>query len=472
MGSDARTGVLLAALTLFVAGDADAAWAQHEGHGDEPPPAGQDDHARPGEHEAHAMPAGHDHAAHAMPDVHAHHQRAHGHAGGPATSREGSGTAWLPDSSPMYAIHAMAAGWRFMFHGNLHAGMSWQGSPRGDHDAISTNWLMAMASHDLAGGELTLRAMLSLEPLTVGRDGYSLLLQSGEAYQGQPIVDRQHPHDLFMELAARYRRDVGGGVAAELYGGPVGEPALGPMAFPHRPSAMPNPLAPLGHHWLDSTHISMGVVTVGVGDRHARLEGSWFNGREPDDDRYDIELRAFDSYATRLSLNPTPHLSVQASYGYLASPEQLEPDASVSRLTASATYDRPVGARGDWATTIAWGRNLSDHAADTDALLLESALTTDRAGTPFVRLEQVEKAGHDLALAGALADATFTVHSAGAGYRYELPALGPLRPGVGAVATLTHLVDDELAAVYEGHTLYAAMVFVTLRPVGAAGMHH
>src|SRR5678815_3212932 len=175
--------------------------------------------------------------------------------------------------------------------------------------------------------------MASLEPLTTGRDGYSLIGQSGESLDGMPLVDRQHPHDLFMEMAARYRHSLAGPLEIEVYGGPAGEPALGPVAFPHRPSAMPSPLAPLGHHWLDSTHISYGVATVGIGTRRVKLEGSWFNGREPDQDRYDLDLRGFDSFSTRLSVMPHPDLSVQASWGWLDSPEALEPDISVQRVT-------------------------------------------------------------------------------------------------------------------------------------------
>lgn len=391
---------------------------------------------------------------------------------GPATSRDGSGTAWLPDSSPMHAIHAMAGGFRLMFHGHLYAGMNWQGSGRGDNEPFSTNWIMAMASRDLGGGELTLRSMLSLEPLTVGADGYSLLLQSGEAYQGEPLVDRQHPHDLFMELAAHYRRPVGGGVALEVYGGPVGEPALGPVAFPHRPSAMPNPLAPLGHHWFDSTHISMGVVTAGIANEYARLEGSWFNGREPDEDRYDIELRGFDSYSGRLSVAPHRDVSLQASYGYLASPEQLEPDVSVQRVTTSATYNRPTGEHGNWASTAAWGRNIPDAGPSTDAFFVESAFDTGRGGTPFLRLELVNKTGHDLGFEGAMSEDVFMVHGATAGYLYELPALGELRPGLGAVGTLTHLPDDALAGMYGDSTLFGAMAYVTVRPTMPKPAHH
>lgn len=432
-----RPHVLVSLLTLV--GPVPVAWAQHDGHGG----ASTETRVEPS--------AG---------------------GGAPATSRDGSGTAWLPDTSPVHAIHAMAGGFRLMFHGNLHAGINWQGTERGDREPISTNWIMAMAARDLGGGELMLRGMWSLEPLTVGADGYALLLQSGEAFEGEPLVDRQHPHDLFMELAASYERPIGGGLAIHVYGGPVGEPALGPVAFPHRPSAMPNPLAPLGHHWLDSTHIAMGVVTAGLSNRYARLEGSWFNGREPDEERYNIEFRSFDSYAARLAVMPHRHVSVQVSYGSLASPEVLEPDISVERVTASAVHSHPVGEHGNWATTAAWGRNMPDEGPNTDAILLESAFDAAVGGIPFIRLELVRKAGHDLGLEGAMEEEVFDVHAASAGYVYELPAVADLRAGLGAVGTLTHLPDDALAGVYGDSTMFGAMAYVTVRPTMPSTMHH
>jgi hypothetical protein len=422
--------------------------------------------------EARAQHAGHEgHGAAAASDPEPgtmQHMEPGMHHGAMSTSRDGSGTGWLPDSSPVHAIHLMAGGFRLMLHGQLYAGYNWQGSDRGEGQVMSTNWIMAMASRDLAGGELSLRTMLSLEPLTVGEEGYSLLLQSGEAYQGEPLVDRQHPHDLFMELAATYRRPIAGPIGIELYGGPVGEPALGPVAFPHRPSAMPNPLAPLGHHWLDATHISFGVATAGITSPWAKLEGSWFNGRAPDEDRYDFDLRGFDSYAVRLTVAPHRNVSAQASWGALDSPEQLEPDVSVERWTGSVSYNLPFAERGNWASMVAWGRNVPDGGPTTDAFLAESALDTGRWGGPFARLEQVDKAGHDLGLEGAMADETVRVHAVTGGYLYELPTMAELRPGVGVMGTITHLPDDAMASRYGDSTLFAAMAYVTLRPELAA----
>ena len=200
--------------------------------------------------------------------------------------RDGSGTSWLPDDSPMHALMHQAGSWMLMLHGNGFLQFLKSGSSRGDQQVGSVNWIMLMAQRTLYGGQFVLHAMLSAEPATVGRCGYPALLQSGESCRGTPLHDRQHPHDLFMELAADYRRAINDRVAIELYGGPAGEPALGPTSYPHRLSAMPNLYAPITHHWLDSSHISFGVMTGGMYGRRWKAEASIFNGREPDDGRY------------------------------------------------------------------------------------------------------------------------------------------------------------------------------------------
>lgn len=377
--------------------------------------------------------------------------------------REASGTAWNPDSSPVRGIHIQAGGWMLMLHGNLAAGLDVQGTERGDTALVSTNWLMAMASHTLGVGQVSFRAMLSLEPVTVGAQGYPLLLQTGETYQGEPLVDRQHPHDLFMELAARYIRPVAGGVWLELYGGPAGEPALGPVAYPHRISAMADPLAPLGHHWIDATHITFGVATVGLFNRWVKLEGSWFNGREPDEARYDLEFRPFDSYSGRLSVNPMPNWSVQVSHGFLATPEAIEPDQSVRRTTASVAYHRPLGPAASWATTLVWGRNTPvDHDPSSDALLLESLVETGAGGVLFLRMERVTKSAHDLDLA-LPGDPSFPIYGAVVGGLYELERFTPLQPGIGIRGNLAYLSGDILAERYGTRWPLGVFVYLNLR---------
>ena len=310
-------------------------------------------------------------------------------------SRDASGTSWQPDAAPHEAIHVMAGEWALMWHGNLFLGFDHQGSDRGDSQIVAPNWIMGMQSRWVGGGSLMLREMLSLEPLTLTREGYPLLLQSGETFEGEAIHDRQHPHDLFMELAALFTRPLGDALAFQVYAAPSGEPALGPTAFPHRASALFTPLAPIGHHWQDSTHISFGVLTAGLMTRRLKIEGSWFNGREPDEERYDFDFRRLDSYSGRLQYNPTDRWSMQVSYGYLDSPEELEPDESLHKLTASATVCQPAGGRVRSATTAVFGRNDSSLGPDTSSWLIETNITIGGHHVILGRGEYLRKTGHD-----------------------------------------------------------------------------
>lgn len=378
-------------------------------------------------------------------------------------TRHGSGTAWLPDDSPMAALHLMARGWRLMLHGNLFAGYDGQASDAGDDAFMSVNWLMPMASRDLAGGELMLRAMLSLEPLTVGDEGYPLLVQTGETFEGEPLVDRQHPHDLFMEIAGSYTREIGRGIGFQVYGGPAGEPALGPVAFPHRPSAMADPMAPITHHWLDSTHITYGVATGGLLTRHAKLEGSWFNGREPDEDRYDLDLRGFDSYAVRLSVNPHPMWTAQVSHGLLDSPEALEPEVSIRRTTASVGHAHRLSRGGSWDTTLAWGRNDPDDGPADDAALVESSVDLGAWGVTFARGEVVRKRGHDFGMEGGMEDAALPVGAVALGHVHPVLALGDFEGRLGARAAVS-FVDEALAPRYGTDTPVGGMVYLQVVP--------
>jgi len=391
----------------------------------------------------------------------------HGEMGGVLAvpeARNGAGTGWLPDDSPVRAAMWQAGGWDLMLHGNLFAGYVANGSDVGDDALTSENWVMGMAGHSLAGGRFELRGMYSLEPLTVGKDGYPLLLQTGETYQGEPLVDRQHPHDLIMETAAIYRRAVGGGVAVEAYAALAGEPALGPVAFPHRFSSMADPLAPLSHHWQDSTHISYGVLTAGAFTRVAKLEGSWFNGREPDEDRWDVDLRAPDSFSARLSVNPAAPWSLQASYGWLAEPETLEPGEAVQRWTASAVHARTdvAGPHTAWMTTAVWGRNVAETEPTTDSALLETAIDLGRFGVTFARAEYVVKTGHDLALAG-MDEETFPIGGFTLGHVHPVASVSGVDTGVGVRGALD-VVGDALATRYGTHVPYGGMVFVQLQP--------
>src|SRR5881296_1772301 len=316
-------------------------------------------------------------------------------------TRMGSGTSWLPDASPMHAAHYMLARWTLMLHGKGFFQYDLQGGSRGSNQLGIVNWGMVAASRLLGGGQLQLRAMLSAEPWTIGSRGYPLLVQSGESYQGAPLHDRQHPHDLFMELAALYERPVARDFGLSLYLAPVGEPAVGPVAFPHRPSAADDPLAPISHHWQDGTHITFGVVTAGVFTRSAKLEGSWFNGREPDEHRtgFDYAGRRLDSYSGRMTVNPGPRWSVSAWYAYFESPEGLHPDEAFHRIGASALTARPVGSGGTWSGALIWGANDPIGSGEpSNSVVLESTFDLDGRNAVFGRAEYVRKSGEDLAL--------------------------------------------------------------------------
>lgn len=378
-------------------------------------------------------------------------------------AREGSGTAWLPDETPMYASHRQAGRWALMAHGNAFVQYLREGGDRGSEQFGSVNWFMAMADRTVGSGHLGLRGMISLEPWTIRGCGYPDLLASGELCQREAIHDRQHPHDLFMELAATYDRAITGEVRVQFYGGPVGEPALGPPAFPHRISAMPNPLAPITHHWFDATHITYGVMTGGVYGRRWKVEASAFNGREPDEHRTNLDFDALDSWSARLWLLPTDRWALQVSTGHLTEAEAGHdggPRVDVDRVTASATYHRALRQAAVWANTVGWGRNHEPGNEATNAVLAETSLTLNERDTWFGRFELSQKSAHDLAIES---HDLFTVAKAQAGYTRYLSAWNGLTPGLGAGLS-AGIVPDSLKTAYGRRINVGFGVFVTVRP--------
>jgi hypothetical protein len=353
-------------------------------------------------------------------------------------ARESSGTSWQPDSTPIAGVMTMGGEWMTMWHGMIDLIYDDQGGARGDSKTFSSSMLMFMARRALTDGAFGLRLMASADPL-MGHYGYPELFQTGETADGvHPLIDRQHPHNLLMEASGTYSRNLSGQSALYLYAAVAGEPALGPPAFMHRFSSEDNPEAPLTHHWLDSTHITYGVVTAGYQWGGAKLEGSAFNGREPDQDRYAVQLRAFDSWSARLSWNPLADLALQVSTGRLASPEQLEANVAVRRTTASASYNHML--RGlQWQTTFAWGRNQPQPGPASNGWLLESALRLANTHTLFARAERVGK--DELFTPGQpLYGPTYTINELSLGYIYDFAhwgtQLGPVHAGVGAMATV------------------------------------
>jgi hypothetical protein len=384
-------------------------------------------------------------------------------------SREGSGTAWQPDSTLEYGHHFMIGDWMLMLHYNIFAGYDDQGSSRGDRQFMSVNWVMLMAQHSLFDGQFTARTMLSAEAFTTGgKSGYPLLLQTGEAVDGMPLHDRQHPHDLFMEVAVKYNHILTGGIAYEIYLALSGEPALGPVAFPHRYTSSANPFAVLGHHWQDSTHISFGVVTAAVYTQQFKLEVSWFNGREPDENRYDFDFRALDSFSTRLSYNPNADLSFQVSYGFLKSPEQLDPSRSVHRVTASATHNWAAG-EGNWGITAVFGLDAPSVGPATTATVLETNFELSH-NTVFGRIEFVQRSGDDLVLAPQDADSVFNAFVLQLGYVRDFP-IGPVTLGLGIVGSANFL-GAGLPPYYGTDVPLGGMAFLRLRPERMSLGHH
>src|SRR6059058_6055270 len=368
---------------------------------------------------------------------------------GIAETRTGSGTSWLPDASPMHAAHYMLGRWTLMLHGKGFFQYDWQGGSRGSNQLGIVNWAMAAASRRLGGGQLQLRAMFSAEPWTTGSRGYPLLVQSGESYQGAPLHDRQHSHDLFMELAALYERPVARHFALSLYLAPVGEPAVGPVAFPHRPSAADDPLAPISHHWQDGTHITFGVVTAGVFTRSAKLEASWFNGREPDEHRtgFDYSGRRLDSYSARLTLNPDPRWSVSAWYAYLRSPEALNPDESLHRIGASALTTQPVGTKGTWSSALIYGANDQIGPGPlASSILVESTVDLDGTNSLFGRVEYVRKSAEELVIPSVPATTQYDVGALALGYLRTVGTVAGLVAGVGVRGSV-NFVPSSLDAV-------------------------
>lgn len=359
----------------------------------------------------------------------------------------------------MQGIHVMRNGWTAMLHGDANFIYDRQGGKRGDEKSFSTSMLMGMATHPLGDGTLGLHAMFSLDPL-MGKDGYPLLLQTGETANGaDPLIDRQHPHDMLMELAASYSHPLATGDSVYIYGGYPGEPALGPPAFMHRPSGEDNPEAPITHHWLDSTHVDFGVATVGYVHGDWKVETSVFNGREPDQFRWNFDPLRLNSWSGRLSYNPSKNWALQVSTGFIKSPEQLDPEVNQHRTTASAIYNKPIGDN-NWASTLAWGLNDNHPGKALNAVLLESEYTLRDTHTFFGRAEYAQK--DELFTAPSpLAGETFDVGKLSLGYIYDFPLAPHLKIGLGGLGSV-YALPDKIEPAY-GSGPVSAMVFVRLK---------
>jgi hypothetical protein len=389
------------------------------------------------------------HAGHASTD----HSTADHEQPDAAAFSEGSGTSRVPGAEgEMHGLHLAAGSWMLMAHGQVAAHYTDVSGPRGDAMLYSTSMGMLTGTRASDWGRIQLKSMFSLEPLMSDR-GYPSLFSTGETADGQALVDRQHPHDFVMELAARIDWNIGTGTTAFVYGGPVGEPALGPSSFMHRGSAARNPDPPIAHHWFDSTHITYGVITAGISSPRWQLEASAFRGEEPDERRWDIEQSRLDSWSIRTTFNPSPSWALQVSYGELDQPEALHPGQDERRYTASAHYsvarlavttalsakDRVPG-----GTLTAWLAELNWRFREHDSL--------------FSRIENVANdeliPDHD----DPLHDQAFRVTRFQLGYARDLPLTSRLGLTLGAAGSV-YGKPGALDAVYGndpfGYTLFA-----------------
>lgn len=379
-----------------------------------------------------------------------------------------SGTSMQPASTPVPMLMTAAGKWRVMFHGEAILNELQQSGPRGGDKFFSTNWFMPMAQRDLGPGQLTLRTMISLEQATVTERRYPELFQQGETAFGRPVVDGQHPHDFLMELAAFYDVKLGEHTLVSFYGGPVGDPAMGPTAYPHRASAAENPMAALGHHLEDSTHIADDVITGGLTYRALRFEVSGFHGREPDEDRWDMDAGKIDSWSTRVTVSPAQNWSLQYSIAHLTSPEAIHPGEDVRRMTASVMYNRPF-ARGNWATTLLWGRNSDLNGYQVfNGYLAESTLHFLGRNNVWGRVENVDRTSDLLGAAAEPPNAPerflARVQAYTAGYDREFSWLPRVSTALGGQVTF-YGKPAFLTPIYVAHPVGVA-ILLRFRPAG------
>lgn len=393
-------------------------------------------------------------------------------------THETSGTAWIPAATPMYGVHRPWRGWDVRVNGSVFVQSLYEPGDRHRTGGSSTrqvdslSWGMLMARRSLAGGRVGVRTMLSAEPWTVPDCGSLNFLATGEVCDGDTTHDRQQPHDLVMELAVDYERSLRGRWRWQVYAGVAGEPALGPPGYPHRASARSNPIGPITHHWLDATHVTFGLATLGVHNQRWKVEASAFNGREPDERRTDLDLGAFDSVAARLSFLPTDRLALQVSAGRLREATTDFPFPSqppVTRATASAMYHVPLGRTGLWATTLAVGTTHAREAvsggildATSAGALLESDLTVTERHTVFARAEIGRMPAHHLH-AHEYSLSLLPLGKVQLGYVRQLPHARGLVPGVGASASLS-ILPPELAPRYGGRVAPGVALFFSIRP--------
>ena len=372
-----------------------------------------------------------------------------------------SGTSVEPISTPVPMMMSMHDGWMLMLHGVAFLNANQQSGPRGGDKVFSTNWIMPMAQREFGSGQLTLRTMLSLEPATITERRFPELFQVGETAFGKAIIDGQHPHDFFMEVAALYDIKLSRDALLSFYAAPVGDPAIGPTAYPHRTSASEDPLATLGHHLEDSTHVANDVVTAGFAYKKARIEGSGFHGREPDEYRWNIDSGRIDSYSARLTVAPALNWIGQFSAARIVSPEQITPNEDQLRMTASVGYNRPL-TQGNWSSTLLWGRTRTlGQSQPFNGYLAESTLKFATCNHIWGRMENVDRSRELLELPSARDSFLARVQAYTAGYARDIHLIERADTGLGAQITL-YGEPSSLTPLYGSHPL-GVVLFVRVR---------
>jgi hypothetical protein len=432
--------VLIMSLTMFTL----TAVAQHEHHN---PPKDTTQHQNHDKNEVNSMDhqgMHHDMDSTTVPMSHAFSLNL-------PMNRNGSGTGWLTDSSPMYGYMLHSKKWMYMIHGNIFIRYNNQDiqnkGTRGDSKVDAPNWFMAMGQRRVGNkGLFHFNTMFSLDPL-FGGEGYPLLFQTGETYKDQPLVDRQHPHNFFSELSIAYTQSFTKDIDAFVYVGYPGEPALGPVAFMHRPSSLNNLDSPLGHHWQDATHITFGVATIGFRYKIFKLDGSVFTGREPGEARYGFDKPKFDSYSYRLTVNPWKTVTAQVSKAFIKSPEAVEPDEDVNRTTASVSHALAFSGNNRFlSSTFVWGYNDSGEDHQENSFTLESNLQLDRFAL-YGRFENIEKSASELLLDTFEGHELFTINALTLGLNYTILKQWNTNLAIGAQGTL-YSADSRLDPIY------------------------
>lgn len=374
-------------------------------------------------------------------------------------SMEGSGTSWHPESSPMYMSMYSSDNWMFMLHGNVKAGYTQQGGLRGEKAFTAPNWIMGMAQRKVGiNSQIMFRIMMSIDRITEGGNGYPLLFQTGEEWKGEHLVDKQHPHDLFSEISAAFSNKFSNKFSGYIYVGYPGEPALGPPAFMHRPSAMYDPNAPISHHWQDATHITFGTATFGfVYNSNLKIEGSIFTGKEPDENRYNFDKPLFDSYSGRISFNPNEQFALQVSTGLIKNPEGH--GADVKRTTASVLFSKKINNQSNFDNSFVWGMNDDSHNKN-HSFLIESAYTFYRNAF-YTRLEFVQKSINELGIFSANPQKE-NITSYTFGYNRNLFSYCGMDFNSGIQGTL-YSISDFLKNFY-GNNIFSFQVYIEIHP--------